>query len=125
MTGVQTCALPICENVLRFGDVLTSAHQPAVPAVPADVSRADTEAFVGHYEWVLNWSFQFAGRPWDVVPVNPSVDSELDEAQQVHAQLARQIMIGKDIRFIDRSAEDTRERNEVIAACYRSALVWL
>lgn len=33
-----------------------------VPAVPAGISAADTKAFVGHYEWVLNWSFQFSGR---------------------------------------------------------------
>ena len=87
-----------------------------VPAVPADVSAADAAAFVRDYEWVLNWSFQFAGRPWDVVPVTASVPRDIDEAGQHRALLARRVMIGKDVRFIGRSPEDEGARSNVLAA---------
>lgn len=86
-----------------------------IPAVPVDAPAEDRAAFVEHYEWVLNWSFQFAGRPWDVVPVCPSVQLNLDATQLGRAMIARQIMIGKDVRFIDRIAVDTRDGRELVA----------
>jgi lysophospholipase L1-like esterase/predicted esterase len=87
-----------------------------VPAVPANASAADKEAFVQHYEWVLNWSFQFAGRPWDVVPIMPTAAGELPVEAKAPAELARRIIIGKDVRFIDRVSEDKRPAQELIAA---------
>ena len=38
-----------------------------VAAVRADTPSSSIKDFIYSYEWVLNWSFQFAGRPWDVV----------------------------------------------------------
>ncbi|MBP85958.1 MAG: hypothetical protein CMJ64_04445 [Planctomycetaceae bacterium] len=87
-----------------------------IPAVPGDASAETKEAFVQHYEWVLNWSFQFAGRPWDVVPISPSLVGDLPEEAKDRAKLARQIIIGKDVRFIDRSPEDKRAPQAVVAA---------
>ncbi|MEO8494657.1 MAG: GDSL-type esterase/lipase family protein [Planctomycetota bacterium] len=87
-----------------------------VPAIPADVSSPDNESFIRDYEWVLNWSFQFAGRPWDVVPVVPSVANNLPAESQTFVDLARQIAIGKDVRFIDRSPDDARSAREIVHA---------
>ncbi len=67
-----------------------------VPAVRGDTPSSGTEDTIRNYEWVLNWSFQFAGRPWDVIPVlasGPAKDG-----------LARQIIVGKDVCFVDRDS---------------------
>lgn len=87
-----------------------------VAAVPADVEAANHESFVRDYEWVLNWSFQFAGRPWDVVPVLPSLSSNASEEVRSKVEFARQIMIGKDLRFVDRISDDDRSEQEIVAA---------
>ena len=85
-----------------------------VPTVPANASSPDKESFIRDYEWVLNWSFQFAGRPWDVVPVLPDVATDAAEDSRTNARFARQISVGKDVQFIDRLAGDTRPDEEVI-----------
>lgn len=87
-----------------------------VPAVPAEAEAADTESFIDGYEWVLNWSFPFAGRSWDVVPVCPLVHSDLNEAQHSRGLLARQILVGKDVRFVDRSTAENQTVPELLAA---------
>lgn len=85
-----------------------------VPAVPANVVSPDPESFVRDYEWVLNWSFQFAGRPWDVVPVLPTVAGDVPADSQPFADAARHIAIGKDVQFIDRSPEDGRPAQQIV-----------
>lgn len=87
-----------------------------VPAIPAGVQPLDKEAFVRDYEWVLNWSFQFAGRPWDVVPVLPAVVGDIPAESQTFVDFARQIAIGKDVRFIDRSPDDARPDRKIVNA---------
>lgn len=87
-----------------------------VPAVPADVQSADKESFIRDYEWVLNWSFQFAGRPWDVVPVLPKIANNVPEEARTNATFARQIAVGKDVQFIEHLPDDTRSEQEIIAA---------
>lgn len=86
------------------------------PAVPADASFADRAAFVRDYEWVLNWSFQFAGRPWDVVPVLPSVAGNVSLELRSTLDLARRIAVGKDVQFIDRMPDDQRSAAEIVNA---------
>ena len=110
-----------------------------IPFVAATTPSADDEQFVHDYEWVLNWSFQFAGRPWDVVPVLPSVlqvppddvsgdnpDAEpvtQENADQTsvdvaaaldRAELVNRIVLGKDVQFIDRSRTDARPAEQVV-----------
>jgi len=72
-----------------------------VLAVRADTPSSSTEDYIRNYEWVLNWSFQFAGRPWDVVPVLPFEPPQDGQKLTPSEELARQIVIGKDIRFVD------------------------
>jgi acyl-CoA thioesterase I len=87
-----------------------------VPAVPAAATAADAGGFIRDYEWVLNWSFPFAGRAWDVVPVLPSLAGPVDAAHEKHARLARQIVLGKDIRFPDRANGNERRPQVILAA---------
>ncbi|MCP4169914.1 MAG: DUF2920 family protein [Fuerstiella sp.] len=110
-----------------------------MPAVPASAPAAEDEQFARDYEWVLNWSFQFSGRPWDVVPVLPNVlqvrfndaaDVEKDDdpeppetaerdSSNVSATfdregLMRRVIQGKDVRFIGRNATDARPAEQVV-----------
>ncbi|MBC8355676.1 MAG: DUF2920 family protein [Planctomycetes bacterium] len=87
-----------------------------VAAVPAGVQSSNDEAFVRDYEWVLNWSFHFAGRPWDVVPVLSSDANEVSDTSRTRAKFAHQIAIGKDVRFIERVPQDSRSAQEIVAA---------
>lgn len=79
-----------------------------VPAVPAAVTATDAGAYIRDYEWVLNWSYPFAGRAWDVVPVLPSLTGPVDVTQKSNEKLARQIVLGKDCRFLERTPGDKR-----------------
>jgi cephalosporin-C deacetylase-like acetyl esterase len=72
-----------------------------VPAIPATTTAESDAKFIDHYEWALNWSFPFAGRAWDVVPVLPELPETTTAAQKRNAAMAREIVIGKDVRFID------------------------
>ena len=75
-----------------------------VPTVRGDTASSATEDYIRNYEWVLNWSFQFAGRPWDVVPILPSGPPQKGQEIDPSEELARQIVIGKDVRFVDGDA---------------------
>jgi acyl-CoA thioesterase-1 len=72
-----------------------------VPAIPAAATAESDAKFIDHYEWALNWSFPFAGRAWDVVPVLSELPEAAATTQKRNAALAREILIGKDVRFID------------------------
>lgn len=98
-----------------------------VPAVPGSARSADSAAYIRNYEWVLNWSFQFTGRPWDVVPVLPSVTEQLDADSQAWEKIARQILVGKDVLFVDRAPSidgapgDERSPRAILAAWVAAA----
>ena len=69
---------------------------------PATLSRPEKNEFIRDYQWILNNSFHFGKREWDVLtflPVNGAVS-----AQRLH--LARQIVIGKDIAPLSRLPDD-------------------
>ncbi|MFN0019915.1 MAG: DUF2920 family protein [Pirellulaceae bacterium] len=72
-----------------------------VPAIPINASAENDARFIDHYEWALNWSFPFAGRAWDVVPVLPEVPVAAKAAEKHNGAMAREIVIGKDVRFFD------------------------
>ncbi len=72
-----------------------------VPAIPFTATADNDARFIDHYEWALNFSFPFAGRAWDVVPVLPEVPADATTAEKHNGALAREIVIGKDVRFFD------------------------
>jgi len=85
-----------------------------VAAVPLRSLAVGHEEFVRNYEWVLNWSFQFAGRPWDVVPVLSMDAGELTESEQTETGIARKVILGKDVRFIERRPGDDRATADIV-----------
>lgn len=78
-----------------------------VPAVPPTTAAENDGKFIDHYEWALNFSFPFAGRAWDVVPVLPELPEKVADAQKRNLSMAREIVIGKDVRFIDLQRRET------------------
>ncbi len=71
--------------------------------VPATTLAKTNDAdYIRDYQWILNNSFHFGKRQWDVLsflPVNGSLP-----AQRLH--LARQIIIGKDLAPLSRLPDD-------------------
>ena len=94
-----------------------------VPAVPAITTAESDAKFIDHYEWALNWSFPFAGRAWDVVPVLPQLPDAATPDQKRNAALAREIVIGKDVRFVDLQRNETlsswiAEQRQTVASAW-------
>ncbi|MCF6313289.1 MAG: hypothetical protein L3J39_12640 [Verrucomicrobiales bacterium] len=62
--------------------------------VPAETLATSNDAdFIRDYQWILNNSFHFGKRQWDVLAFVPE-DQKLP-SQRLH--LTRQIIIGKDL----------------------------
>jgi lysophospholipase L1-like esterase/cephalosporin-C deacetylase-like acetyl esterase len=72
-----------------------------VPAIPLTATAESDGKFIDHYEWALNFSFPFAGKAWDVVPILPELPENRTQAQKRARELAREIIVGKDVRFVD------------------------
>lgn len=85
-----------------------------VVAVPGSATDETTDAYIRNYEWVLNWSFHFGRREWDVLPILPTVTGPVLESEREHLTLARQIVIGKDVQHIDRRVDDARLTKEIL-----------
>lgn len=85
-----------------------------VVAVPAAATEQTTEAYIRNYEWVLNWSFQFGRRAWDVLPILPTVTAPVGEDQRERLTWARRIVIGKDVQFVDQQADEPRSTREIL-----------
>jgi len=92
-----------------------------VPAPPHDATDKTNNTYINSYEWILNYCFQFAGRPWDVVPSLP-LDAELPEASSANMKLARAILDGKDVRYIERVEGDDREPQAIVDAWVETQL---
>ncbi len=90
--------------------------QLVIPAVPLPSLSTQQEVFIAEYEWVLNWSFQFAGRPWDVIPVMPLETDDTTESQHRNLANARRSVLGKDVGFIERAEDDHRTVAEVVSS---------
>lgn len=88
-----------------------------VPAIPLETLKTPQESFIPDYEWILNFSFQFAGRPWDVVPVLPLELDATTDLQRTNLAHARRILAGKDVRFIERGdSDDKRTIEDIVQA---------
>ena len=68
-------------------------------AVPAQFRSAGLHQYIRNYEWVLNHSFAFTGRPWDVLPILPSAKNGMSTENFEYQQIATKIVRGKDVIF--------------------------
>lgn len=84
-------------------------------AVPAEIQGKNDENFIRSYNWILNWSIPLGKAEWDIVAVLPSViNPHLSAVELDRENLARQIIIGKDIGFIERKDGDESGTAELI-----------
>jgi lysophospholipase L1-like esterase/RNase H-fold protein (predicted Holliday junction resolvase) len=84
----------------------------AVPANATDKSQGD---YIRNYEWVLNRSFHFSRRLWDVLPVLPSATGPVADDDHDRALLAQKLVQGKDVQLLDRRPGDSRSAKAILA----------
>ncbi len=86
-----------------------------VVAVPANATAATAEGFIRSYNWVLNWSVAFGAATWDTVAVLPSVtERALSRDEARFADLARRVIVGKDIGLIECPAGDRSDASAIV-----------
>jgi len=86
-----------------------------VVAVPAEVQASDEEQYIRSYDWVLNWSLDFGKQTWDTIAILPSVtESHLKTNDLPRAELARRVILGKDIGFVERTARDNSAPDDIL-----------
>lgn len=76
-----------------------------IVAVPVTARAKGLDQYIRSYEWVLNWSFNFAGRPWDVLPILPSTKDGASTENEEYQLIAREIVRGKDVTFFREGSE--------------------
>ena len=85
-------------------------------AVPPEAAADGEGAFIRSYSWVLNWSLSFGVQEWDCMAVLPSVaQMDLDAEGRHWEALAREVIRGQDIGFVERPADDGSAPIELIA----------
>ena len=85
-------------------------------AVPPEATADSEEAFIRSYSWILNGSLSFGVREWDAVAVLPSVaDPDLNRSALDRQALAREVIRGQDISFIERPAGDRSSCGQLLA----------
>lgn len=90
--------------------------QLVIPTIPPAASKASQAAFIHDFQWVLNFSLPFSGRAWGVVPILPLETQHESDTQKQYADLASQIILGKDLLFIERQADDLRSPSEIVGS---------
>lgn len=84
-------------------------------AVPAGAQASDEEHYIRSYDWVLNWSLAYGQQTWDTFAVLPSVtDRQIQTNDLARAELARRVVLGKDIGFIERTAGDNSTPADIL-----------
>lgn len=86
-----------------------------VVAVPANAQSTNDETLIRSYNWILNWSLAFGVAEWDSIAVLPSVTQpKLTGDESRRADLARRVVAGLDIGFIERTAGDGSQPEAIL-----------
>lgn len=86
-----------------------------VVAVPANAQSANDETLIRAYNWILSWSLAYGVAAWDSIAVLPSVTQpKLTGDESKRADLARRVVAGRDIGFIERTARDSSEPEAIL-----------
>lgn len=70
-----------------------------VVAVPIVARSKGIDGYIRNYEWVLNRSFSFAGRPWDVLPILSETKGGMSAENAEYGRITEQIVRGKDVQY--------------------------
>jgi acyl-CoA thioesterase-1 len=85
-----------------------------VMAVPASADAKDVESFIRQYHWIRSNCVGYAHAVWDVVPILPSVTAPLAPGERERAELARRVIVGGDVEYVDRKPDDARSAREIL-----------
>lgn len=98
--------------------VREQAPDLVVVAVPADAAAEDEEQFIRSYSWVLSWSQAFGRRSWDTIVLMPSVLGPVEDGlgAALVTDLAREVIRGQDLPWLERAHGDQRPSDELIDA---------
>lgn len=84
-------------------------------AVPAEAQANDEEHYIRSYDWVLNWSLDFGPQTWDTIAILPSVtDMHVKTNDLARAELARRVILGKDIAVVERRTDDRSTPDKIL-----------
>jgi acyl-CoA thioesterase I len=86
-----------------------------IPAVPADAADKDEEWFIRNYHWIVSWGVAYERAEWDLLPILPSVTAPLAPGEVHRAELARRIIAGSDVEYVDRRDGDARPARQVLS----------
>lgn len=110
-------------EIIQWGEGIRK-QQPnlVVMAVPAGAPTKDDESFIREYHWVRSWSVAFGNAEWDLIPILPSVTAPLTAAEAPRAELARRIIVGGDVEYVERKAGDTRPARDILEEWIRQRM---
>ncbi len=86
-----------------------------VVAVPAGALAASDPQFFHAYTWIINWSLSFDPRDWNALVILPSVaQPDQTPAQLAAEQLAREVILGQDVPWLQRQPRDAAPAAELL-----------
>ncbi|MBN2295590.1 MAG: SGNH/GDSL hydrolase family protein [Pirellulales bacterium] len=77
-------------------------------------TKESEETFVRKYTWALALCFGYGPSTGDVVPVLPSVTKPVDDPGKSWEALAKRIIRGYDVEFIQRPAGNTKNARQIV-----------
>lgn len=88
----------------------------AIPGATAPVTHttADEQTFVRTYTWALALCFDFGRATADVVPVLPSVTSPVEDSGKPWEALAKRMIRGYDVEWIERPAGSSKTARQIV-----------
>jgi acyl-CoA thioesterase I len=91
-----------------------------VLAVPAGANAKDTESFIRQYNTVRSNCVGFARAEWDWLPILLSVTAPVAPSDLERAELARRVIVGGDVEYVDRKPNDTRPARQMLLEWIRA-----
>jgi len=111
-------------EIVKWGEENVRKQKPnlVVIAVPAGAQAADDETFIREYHWIPSWGASFGYAEWDLLPILPSVTEPVTPAELPRAELARQIIAGSDVEYVERKGDDARPPREILKELIRQRM---
>ena len=85
-----------------------------VLAVPAGAETKDEESFIRDYQEIVSWSAAQDHAQWDLLPILPNVTGPVAPDELRRAELARRIIGGRDVEYVDRKSGDASPARQIL-----------
>jgi hypothetical protein len=64
----------------------------------------------------------FGHAEWDLLPILPNMTAPLTTAELPRGELARRIIAGSDVEYVERKSDDTRPAREILQEWIRQKM---